>query len=68
MLGSMVGHAGEPPDALTAFTRPLTGAYYVIPSADGLAALSGLEGTGPEDVERTASLIDRGQRPGTDRG
>ena len=39
MLDSMVGHEGEPPDALTAFTRPLTGAYYVIPSTDHLASL-----------------------------
>jgi putative iron-dependent peroxidase len=43
MLQSMVGQAGEPPDALTAFTRPLTGAYYVIPSTDALAALSDSE-------------------------
>jgi porphyrinogen peroxidase len=38
MLESMVGRAG-PPDALTGFTKALTGAYYVIPSADALAAL-----------------------------
>jgi putative iron-dependent peroxidase len=40
MLDSMVGNGG-PPDALTKFTRPLTGAYYVVPSADALAALGG---------------------------
>jgi len=38
MLDSMVGRNGEPPDKLTSFTRPLTGAYYVIPSAERLAA------------------------------
>ena len=38
MLDSMVGRNG-PPDQLTRFTRPLTGAYYVIPSAERLAAL-----------------------------
>ncbi len=36
MLESMVG-IGGPPDALVAVTRALTGAYYVIPSADALA-------------------------------
>ena len=36
MLESMVG-LGGPPDALDAVTRALTGAYYVIPSADALA-------------------------------
>jgi porphyrinogen peroxidase len=38
MLDSMVGHAEEPADALTTVTRALTGAYYVVPSADALAA------------------------------
>jgi len=38
MLESMVGVGGGPPDHLTRFTRPLTGAYYVVPSADRLAA------------------------------
>ncbi len=38
MLDSMIGAGGEPPDRLTAVTRPVTGAYYVIPSADALAA------------------------------
>ena len=37
MLNSMVGRADGPPDELTSFTRPLTGAYYVIPSAERLA-------------------------------
>jgi hypothetical protein len=37
MLGSMLGADGGPPDKLLAVTRPLTGAYYVIPSADRLA-------------------------------
>jgi putative iron-dependent peroxidase len=38
MLDSMVGRDGGPPDQLTAFTRPLTGAYYVIPATERLAA------------------------------
>ena len=39
MLDSMIGRGGGPLDKLTSFTRPLTGAYYVIPSADKLAEL-----------------------------
>jgi putative iron-dependent peroxidase len=39
MLDSMVGRDGGPPDALTAFARPITGAYYFVPSAEALAAL-----------------------------
>jgi putative iron-dependent peroxidase len=42
MLESMVG-VGGPPDQLITVTRPLTGSYYVIPSADRLAAMSGEE-------------------------
>ena len=38
MLENMVGLDGGPRDELTQFTRPLTGAYYVIPSADQLAS------------------------------
>ena len=38
MLDSMVGRDG-PADELTRFTRPLTGAYYFIPSAEDLAML-----------------------------
>jgi putative iron-dependent peroxidase len=38
MLDSMVGRGGGPPDKLTSFTRALTGAYYVIPAAELLAA------------------------------
>lgn len=37
MLESMAGVSGER-DALTHYSRPLTGAYYVIPSLDDLAA------------------------------
>jgi hypothetical protein len=33
-----------PRDKLLAVTRPLTGAYYVIPSADRLAAFDGEAG------------------------
>lgn len=38
MLESMVGSADEPPDQLTSVARAVTGAYYVVPSADRLAA------------------------------
>jgi len=47
MLESMIGARGEPPDRLTAVTRPVTGAYYVIPSADALAAF-GDDGGAPD--------------------
>lgn len=40
MLQSMVGAGGDPPDALTTVARAISGAYYFIPSADGLAALA----------------------------
>jgi len=43
MLESMLGTDGGPPDALLKVTRPLTGDYYVIPSADRLAAFAGEE-------------------------
>jgi len=39
MLESMIGRGGTPIDRLTTVTRPVTGAYYMIPSADRLAAL-----------------------------
>jgi len=35
----MIGRGGTPIDRLTSVTRPVTGAYYMIPSADRLAAL-----------------------------
>ena len=38
MLESMVGTGAEPPDQLTSVARAVTGAYYVIPTADRLAA------------------------------
>ncbi|HEU5211538.1 MAG TPA: Dyp-type peroxidase [Gaiellaceae bacterium] len=38
MLDSMAGLDG-PRDALTDFTRPLSGAYYIVPSTDSLRAL-----------------------------
>jgi porphyrinogen peroxidase len=40
MLDSMIGRDGGPMDALTRPTRPLTGAYYFVPSADDLAAIA----------------------------
>ena len=36
MLESMAGLAGGPRDALTRYSRPLTGAYYFVPSTDAL--------------------------------
>jgi putative iron-dependent peroxidase len=36
MLESMAGLGGGARDALTRFTRPLTGAYYFVPSTDSL--------------------------------
>jgi putative iron-dependent peroxidase len=41
MLESMVGLGDGPSDRLTTVTRALTGAYYVIPSADALVARAG---------------------------
>jgi putative iron-dependent peroxidase len=38
MLDSMVARAGGDRDELTRFTRAITGAYYVVPSAEDLAA------------------------------
>ena len=40
MLESMIGRVDGPPDKLTSFTRALTGAYYVIPSADRMKGLA----------------------------
>jgi putative iron-dependent peroxidase len=40
MLESMAGVRGGVRDALTVYTTPLTGAYYFIPSTDGLRRLS----------------------------
>jgi len=37
-MAGMIGADGGPPDKLLAVTRPLSGGYYVIPSADRLAA------------------------------
>lgn len=41
MLESMVGLGDGPSDRLTTVTRALTGAYYLIPSADALVARAG---------------------------
>lgn len=39
MLESMAGVSGER-DALTRYSRPLTGAYYFVPALDDLAKVS----------------------------
>jgi porphyrinogen peroxidase len=36
MLTRMAGLGDGPRDALTRYTRPLTGAYYFVPAADSL--------------------------------
>jgi putative iron-dependent peroxidase len=41
MLESMAGLAGSDRDALTRYTRPLTGAYYFVPSAEALLRVAG---------------------------
>jgi putative iron-dependent peroxidase len=41
MLESMVGLRDGPADRLTTVTRAVTGAYYVIPSADRLGRAGG---------------------------
>jgi hypothetical protein len=46
MLESMVGLGSGPSDRLTTVTRALTGAYYVIPSADALVARAGPDAGG----------------------
>jgi porphyrinogen peroxidase len=42
MLESMAGQPGGTPDALTRYTRPLTGAYYFVPSAAALVRVAEL--------------------------
>jgi porphyrinogen peroxidase len=41
MLVSMAGTSDGPRDALTRYTRPLSGAYYVVPALEALRVLSG---------------------------
>ena len=41
MLESMAGLAGGVRDALTRYTRPLTGAYYFVPSTESFRRLTG---------------------------
>lgn len=40
MLDSMIGRGGTGRDRLTDFTRPLTGAYYFVPSSEALASFA----------------------------
>ena len=46
MLESMAGLAGEH-DALTRYSRPLTGAYYCVPALEDLAAFAPTEDAEP---------------------
>ncbi len=41
MLESMAGLTSGARDALTRFTKPVTGAYYVVPSIESIAGLAG---------------------------
>jgi putative iron-dependent peroxidase len=41
MLESMAGQTTGTRDALTRYTRPLTGGYYFIPSTEALQVLTG---------------------------
>jgi putative iron-dependent peroxidase len=41
MLESMAGLVGGHRDALTRYTRPLTGAYYFVPAAETLLRITG---------------------------
>jgi putative iron-dependent peroxidase len=41
MLSSMAGSSDGPPDALTRYTRPVTGAYYFIPSIRAIRQAAG---------------------------
>jgi putative iron-dependent peroxidase len=41
MLESMAGVSGGSRDALTRYTRPLSGAYYFVPSAESLRRAAG---------------------------
>jgi putative iron-dependent peroxidase len=45
MLESMAGVANGPRDALTAYSRPLTGAYYFVPATDSLRRFIDDEGS-----------------------
>jgi hypothetical protein len=45
MLESMAGLAGGTRDALTRYTRPVTGAYYVVPSTESLRRVGGDQGS-----------------------
>ena len=54
MLESMIGRGTGPRDELTRFTHAVTGAYYVIPSAERLAAFGGQQRTGSGDPSQTA--------------
>jgi putative iron-dependent peroxidase len=46
MLESMAGVTDGRRDALTRYTRPLTGAYYLIPSTEAIGGFSTIEATG----------------------
>ena len=43
MLESMAGLTSGTPDALTRYTRPVTGAYYFVPSSESLRRFISLD-------------------------
>ena len=45
MLASMAGLDDGVRDELTYYTRPLSGAYYFVPSTQGIGRFAGAEGT-----------------------
>jgi hypothetical protein len=69
----MIGASDGPPDQLTTVTRPLSGSYYVIPSAGRLATIADADG-GDSRVDlqsapmtsETASSLRGGQTKGDD--
>ena len=69
MLDSMAGIGGTR-DELTRYSRPLTGAYYFVPSVDDLAAaalLAGPDDVGPRrDVVQGLALLAAGRPQGVD--
>jgi putative iron-dependent peroxidase len=51
ILTAMLRSMADTPDALTRYTRPLTGAYYFVPSIESLRRLA------PAEVEEVAQAL-----------
>ncbi|HMC37685.1 MAG TPA: Dyp-type peroxidase, partial [Actinomycetota bacterium] len=52
MLERMAGLTSGVRDALTRFTRPLTGAYYFVPSIEGVQRRTGVDLGNPRSTDR----------------